>query len=132
MPTIDRLLFVYDADGTLAGEAKYWLGTLFGGQHCSLCDITHHRFGKRGAFKECADRIGTPIEYLHRDDLTAAQRSAASALPAVLGQSAEGLQLLLGPVELAGLDGDVTAFEAALTAALAAGDAPAADAPAAP
>lgn len=120
MPQIDRILFIYDADGTLAGEAKYWLGTLFGGQHCSLCDITHHRFGKRSAFKECAERIGTPIEYLHRDDLTAGQRAAATALPAVLGQSSSGLVLLLGPAELAGLAGDVVAFEAALTAVLAA------------
>lgn len=120
MPQIDRILFVYDADGTLAGEAKYWLGTLFGGQHCSLCDITHHRFGKRSAFKECAERIGTPIEYLHRNDLTEAQRSVAPQLPAVLGESADGLVLLLGATELDGLHGDVNAFEATLTAALAA------------
>lgn len=120
---IDRILFVYDADGTLVGEAKYWLGTLFGGAHCSLCDITHHRFGKRSAFKECAERIGTPIEYLHRDDLTAAQRAVAPQLPAVLGESAEGLQLLIGPAALNALHGDVNAFEVALAAALAAADA---------
>ena len=118
MPQTDRILFVYDADGTLAGEAKYWFGTLFGGQHCSLCDITNHRFGKRSAFKECAERIGTPIEYLHRNDLTEAQRAVAPQLPAVLGESADGLVLLLGATELDGLHGDVNAFEAALTAAL--------------
>ncbi|MEQ1698635.1 MAG: hypothetical protein ABMA25_00920 [Ilumatobacteraceae bacterium] len=128
MPQIDRILFVYDADGTLVGEAKYWFGTLFGGAHCSLCDITHHRFGKRSSFKECAERIDTPIEYLHRDDLTPAQRGVAPQLPAVLGESTEGVVLLLGPAHLGALQGDVSAFEAALTAALSA----AADAPAAP
>ena len=122
MPAVDRILFVYDADGALIGEAKYWFGTLFGAEHCSLCDITHHRFGKRGSFKECAERIGTPIEYLHRDDLTAAQRAVAVALPAVLGESGSGLVLLLGRSELGDLEGDVTAFEAALTAALAAAE----------
>jgi hypothetical protein len=118
MPTIERIQFVYDADGTLVGEAKYWFGTLFGAEHCSLCDITHHRFGKRSSFKECAARLGTPIDYLHRDDLTAAQRAVATSLPAVLGVTADGLVLLLGRTELAGLHGDVAAFETALTAAL--------------
>ena len=46
-PVIDRLTFVYDADGTLVGELRYWFGTLFGASHCSLCDITHSRWRRR-------------------------------------------------------------------------------------
>ena len=119
MPTFDRLTFVYDADGSLAGEVKYWVGTLFGAQHCSLCDLTHRRFGKRKAFDECAGRLGTPIEYLHRDELPSSLRDVASALPAVIGHVGAESVLLIGPEELSALDGDLAAFEAVLTAKLA-------------
>ena len=119
MPTIDRLTFVFDADGSLAGEVKYWVGSLFGAQHCALCDLTHHRFGKRKAFDECAGRLGTPIDYLHRDELPSSLRSVAPALPAVIGHAGTESTLLIGPEELASLDGDLVAFEAMLTMKLA-------------
>ncbi len=116
MPTIDRLTFVYDADGSLAGEVKYWVGTLFGAQHCSLCDLTHHRFGKRKAFDECAGRLRTPFEYLHRDELPEELRGVAPVLPAVIGHAGTESTLLMGPVELAAFNGDLAAFEAVLAA----------------
>jgi len=117
---IDRLTFVYDADGTLAGELKYWFGTLFGAQHCSLCDITHHRWGKRSDFAKCAATLGLPITYLHRDDLVGDLRAFAGTLPAVIGHMGDTAVLLLGPYELAPLHGDVAAFERQLRDAIAA------------
>ena len=115
---IDRLTFIYDADGTLLGEAKYWFGTLFGGDHCSLCDLTHSRLGKRRDFKECASRLDLPIEYFHRDDVPADARAAAPRLPAVVGHTGGEARRLLGPEELGPLHGDLPAFEAALQAAV--------------
>ena len=116
---IDRLTFVYDADGSVIGELKYWFGTLFGGEHCSLCDITHHRWGKRSDFARCAANLGLPIAYLHRDDLAGDLLQFAGTLPAVIGHAGDEAILLLGPYELAPLHGDVGGFEHALRAEIA-------------
>lgn len=116
---VDRLTFVYDADGTLVGELRYWFGTLVGAEHCSLCDITHSRWRKRPDFRECADRLGVPITFLHRDDLDDELRAAAGDLPVVLGHSGSHTRVLLDRRELADLDGDVVRFETALRQRLA-------------
>lgn len=118
--TIERLVFVYDADGTLAGELRYWFGTLFGAPHCSLCDLTHTRWGRRSDFSECAARIGVPIEYFHRDDVPAHIATVAPAWPAVVGLDDSGVaHLLLGPELLADVHGDMAAFERLLSGAIA-------------
>lgn len=116
---MDRLTFVYDADGSLVGELRYWFGTLFGAEHCSLCDLTHHRWGRRKDFAACAERLAVPIEYVHRDDLDERLRAVAGRLPTVLGHRGEEVEVLLGPDELAGLHGDVGAFELVLREAMA-------------
>lgn len=116
----DRLTFVYDADGTLTGELRYWFGTLVGAvEHCSLCDITHSRWGKRSDFARCAERIEVPISYLHRNDLDDTTRRLAGQLPVVLGHRGHDTHVLLTAADLASLDGDVEAFERALNDAIA-------------
>ena len=118
----ERLTFVYDADGTLLGEARYWFGTLFGAAHCSLCDLTHSRWGRRSDWRACAEDLGVPIDYLHRDDLVddlAALGSLCEGrLPCVLAHGADRTVVLFGGDELEAFDGDVLRFEAALREAL--------------
>ena len=119
--SIERLTFIYDADGSLVGELKYWLGSWVGATHCALCDITHHKFGKRRAFTDCAGRLGIAIEYLHRDQLTPELVALTlGSLPCVVGHSADGDMILLAGEQLEALSGDVNGFDAALRAALAA------------
>jgi hypothetical protein len=116
---ITRLSFVYDADGTFAGELKYYFGSLIGRAHCALCDITHTKVGKRKAFGECADALALPIDYFHRNDVPAEVVSAAGGRwPAVVGHSDDGAVLLLGPEALEACGGDVTDFERRLTDSL--------------
>jgi hypothetical protein len=38
--TIHRLVGVYNADGTLLGEVRYFVAARLGRAHCPLCDIT--------------------------------------------------------------------------------------------
>ena len=115
---ISEIFFVYDADGSIVGEVRYWVGTLFGAEHCSLCDVTHTRWGRRKEFVECADRLGVPIAYLHRDDVPADISAVAPGWPCVVGRAGDEMVVLLDPDELAGLAGDVDGFEAALRTAL--------------
>jgi hypothetical protein len=117
--TIERLVFVYDADGTLAGELRYWFGTLFGAEHCSLCDLTHTRWGRRGDFARCAEALGLPIDYFHRNDVPPQVAAVTPAWPAVVGvDSSGGTHLLLGRELLADVHGDMAAFERLLRNAL--------------
>ena len=117
---ISEIIFVYDADGSIVGEVRYWVGTLFGAEHCSLCDVTHTRWGRRREFVECADRIGIPITYLHRDSVPADVRAVASGWPCVIGRFDDEVRVLLGPPELAAVAGDVEGFESSLRSALSA------------
>ncbi len=111
--SIERLTFIYDADGSLAGELRYWLGSWVGATHCALCDVTHTKFRKRPSFQACAGRLGLPITYLHRDQLDPTLRSlTAHALPCVVGHGAQGDVILLDHDELELLAGDVSKFEA--------------------
>lgn len=117
---IVRLSFVYDADGSLVGELRYYLGSLIGVTHCSLCDVTHTKVGRRSSFTRCAQRVGLPITYLHRDavpdDVT---RAAAAEWPAVVGQLADDRAVvLLSKTQLDAIDGDVEKFEQQLHAAI--------------
>jgi hypothetical protein len=117
--SIERLTFIYDADGTLAGELKYFFGSLVGSAHCALCDITHNRVKKRAEFIRCADRLALPIEYLHRDQLSPTLKTlTTNNLPCVVGHAELGDVILIGKHELETLGGDLAAFETHLVAAL--------------
>ena len=100
MPTrekITRLYFVYNANsGTLAAivdSAKKLLSI----NGCPLCSLTHSLAGERDEWKTCRDTMGVPVDYIHRDELTAEMKAcvANEPLPCVLARSVGGLTLLL-------------------------------------
>ena len=43
---------VYDADGTVTGELRYWFGARVGTAHCALCDISHGTFRAKSAWRD--------------------------------------------------------------------------------
>lgn len=99
--TIDRLVGVYDADGTLRGELAYWVGRRSGRAHCALCDITHGAVRVRPDWQRCRDTLPVPFETHHRDDQPEPIRKATTGrLPAVVAVTMDGPVLLLGPDEL--------------------------------
>lgn len=117
---IRSLTFIYDADGSLAGELKYWLGSWVGATHCALCDITHTKFRKRPSYVACATRLGLQIKYLHRDQLDADLKAlTAGNLPCVVGHHDDGDVVLLGERDLEALSGDVGRFDVRLRQVLA-------------
>lgn len=112
-----RTLFgVYDADGSVIGEVRYFLGHLVGTTSCGLCDVTHGRFRRKRSFDELCSRLPVPLVLHHRDDQPDRLRPlTADNLPAVVVESSDGsLTVLLGPVELTALDGSVEDFERTL------------------
>lgn len=114
------IIGVYDADGSLVGEARYWIGARLGRTHCSLCEITHGIFREKAAWRSCRDSLGIEFSTFHRDDAPADVLDVCgAALPAVVVRTGAAVEPLLGPTELDALDGDVDQFRAALVAACA-------------
>jgi hypothetical protein len=117
---IERLVGVYDADGTWRGELAYWIGARLGRRHCSLCSITHGSVRVRPEWVACA--AGLPVEFVtfHRDDQPDAVRTAArGGTPVVVATTDRGEVLLLGPQELEACDGSAERLVEAIEAAVA-------------
>ena len=117
--SVRELIGVYDADGTLLGEARYWLGARVGRAHCALCDITHGLFTERADWRRCRDDLDVEFRTYHRDDAPADVLAAGSPPPFVVARTDRGLVALLGPTDLDACSGDVEEFRRALSRACA-------------
>jgi len=117
---VTALTGVYHADGSLLGELRYVAGTIFGGAHCSLCEITHGRLREKSAWRAERDRLPVPFTAVHLDERSPQETAASDGLtPCVLAHTATGIELLLDAAQLDACDGDpatlVRAIETALT-----------------
>ena len=118
--SIIELVGVYDADGTVVGEVRYWFGARFGSAHCELCDITHGTFRRTSAWRDFLDRCEVPFVTHHRDDAPPDVLAAVGPLAAVCAVTEGGIVPLLGPDDLERCDRSVASFDAELDRALAA------------
>lgn len=114
------LIGVYDADGSLSGEVRYWIGARLGRTHCSLCEITHGLFREKSEWKQCRRELNAEFTTFHRDDAPADVLDACGhQLPVVVARRGNDLFVVLGPQELESLGGDVETFHTALVSACA-------------
>ena len=120
---ITRLVGVYDADGSVLGELKYFVGARLGRAHCSLCDVTHGLVRERPEWRATRDRLRAPFVTFHRDDQPPSVRAAtAGDLPAVLAETTSGaLVRLAGPDELHTCAGSPAALSQLVESRVAAG-----------
>ena len=118
MTTIERLVGVYDADGTLRGELTYLVGSRLGRAHCALCDITHGTFRPKPAWRERASAFPVPFDTYHRDDQPDAIRAATGdAAPVVVAVTDDGVVALLDGVALDACAGSIEAMRHAIVEA---------------
>lgn len=96
MPTIVRLIGVYDAEGTLRGEVAYWIGARLGRRHCSLCEVTHGLFTEKSEWRSCRAGLPVPFDTYHRDDQPHEVRIASeNRSPVVVAETTNGHVVLL-------------------------------------
>jgi hypothetical protein len=120
VPTVARLVGVYDADHTLRGELSYWIGARLGRTHCALCDITHGLVRQRAEWRTCRAAFPVPFVTYHRDDQPdAVRRTLGDALPAVVAETDDGIMVLLDPAALEACHGSIDALRTAVDEALA-------------
>lgn len=116
---VQRLVGVYDADGTALGELSYFAKARLGRAHCSLCDITHGLVRERADWRRARDQL--PVEFVtfHRNDQPAEVRAVtAGHLPAVVAETSDGVVLLLDGDALHECAGDPEALTTRLRAGL--------------
>jgi len=97
-----RLIFVYNADSGV-------MNTLLDIGHkllspstydCKLCALTHSTFRMRPEWHAFIDRLGYPVEFLHRDEFQARYGNVQIPAPAVLLASGESLIPWIRPEEI--------------------------------
>lgn len=119
-----KLIGVYNADGGVIGELKYFFGHLVGVAKCELCDITHSPIRRKAAFDRLtADlkaQYGLDFALKHLNERTEAETKASLAKePCVLLEYPDGtLGMFLDRQELRVVGGDVAKFEALVRARL--------------
>jgi hypothetical protein len=117
---IERLVGVYDADGTVRGELAYLVGRARGTAHCSLCDITHGRIRRRKDFDVASQDLAVPLELRHRDEVDELVRAAAAGrYPCIVAISGDAARVLLDRDDLGACAGDPTDLVERINAAVA-------------
>lgn len=115
--TRKTLIGVYKADGGLIGELSYFLGHLIGVRQCSLCDITHSPFKKKGEFKRLESSLRREFDLdfrrVHMNERTDKELSASAGRePCVLLAHEDGsISMFLDFQELKAANGSVRSFE---------------------
>jgi hypothetical protein len=116
---LERLVGVYDADGTIRGELAYLIGRARGTAHCALCDITHGRLRRRSDFDDACRGLAVPLELRHRDEVDETVRAAAGGrYPCVVGIGAAGAWVVMDRDDLDACAGDPAALVERLNAAV--------------
>jgi hypothetical protein len=122
--TPTRLIGIYNADGGIVGELKYFFGHLIGIAKCELCDVTHSPIRRKASFGKLASDLkaefGLEIDLKHLNERTELEiRGSSGQEPCVLAQYADGsLGMFLDRAELAMVKGDVSKFEGLVRARL--------------
>ena len=122
--TPTRLIGIYNADGGIVGELKYFFGHLIGVAKCELCDVTHSPIRRKASFDKLASDLkaefGLEMDLKHLNERTESEiRTSSGQEPCLLAQYADGsLGMFLDRAELAMVKGDVAKFEGLVRARL--------------
>ena len=102
MIQLKKIYFIYDADGGLWNEIKYWINKnlLNKASACELCDISHSKFFVRfewlSFIKELKNHY--QVKVLHRNELPQNIQDKNYQFPCMLGETENGLIKILGKI----------------------------------
>ena len=111
VPGITKLIGIYDADGGIFGEIKYFASKIFSSNHCSLCDITHGN--SKNEWNKCEKQLPMTIDFVHlneRNETIAKYTNGAT--PCVIGKTATGYVTIISKKEMNECNGNPAKFEA--------------------
>ena len=96
MSEFKSIYFIYDADGGMLNEIKYWINKniLKKDSACELCDISHGKLFVRMEWLKFIKELKTEyeVEILHRNELPRKILENNFQLPCVIGETDQGLK----------------------------------------
>jgi len=112
VPGITKLIGIYDADGGIFGEIKYFYNKIFSNNHCSLCNITHGSSKNKKEWGECKKRLPIPIDFIHLNERNESiKKYTEDATPCIIGKTATGYITIIGKSDLESCKGNIVKFE---------------------
>ncbi|MDD9891984.1 MAG: hypothetical protein OXT49_00540 [Gammaproteobacteria bacterium] len=121
MLEIEKLVFVWNADFSVAGGIRALKEVASGEHSCTLCEIAYHRVTQTSEWKAYKKSLGIEVREPCRNQLKADQLAAAGGdFPCVLAHTEAGVHKLLGAKEIDACEGDFERFRHGLGLALAA------------
>ena len=88
MKNLKTIYFVYDADGGVWNEIKYWIdkNILNKKKSCELCDISHGKFFARTEWLKFIKELRTQheVKVLHRNELPKKIEEKKYQLPCII------------------------------------------------
>ena len=95
MTQLKNIYFIYDADGGILNEIKYWVNKniLKKDSACELCDISHGKFFVRWEWLKFVKELKTKykVEVLHRNELPKKIEEQNFQLPCIVGETDDEL-----------------------------------------
>ena len=93
MKKFKTIYFIYDADGGMWNEIKYWYqkNILEEGSACELCDISHSKYFVRLEWLQFIRELKKEyrVRVLHRNEIPKNIQEKNYALPCVIGETFE-------------------------------------------
>ena len=95
MIQVKNIYFIYDADGGILNEIKYWVNKniLKKDSACELCDISHGKIFVRLEWLKFIKELKTKykVEVLHRNELPMKIKERNFQLPCIIGETNDEL-----------------------------------------
>tara|TARA_A100001234_G_C12278316_1_gene239964 strand:- start:43 stop:420 length:378 start_codon:yes stop_codon:yes gene_type:complete len=108
MTQLKSIYFIYDADGGILNEIKYWVNKniLKKDSACELCDISHGRFFVRLEWLKFVKELRTKykVEVLHRNELPMKIEKRNFQLPCIIGETERELIEIVNKTTFKGLE----------------------------
>ena len=99
MKKFKTIYFIYDADGGLWNEIKYWYqkNILKEGSACDLCDISHSKYFVRIEWLQFIRELKKEykVKVLHRNEIPKNIQEKKYAFPCVIGETENELRQII-------------------------------------
>ena len=96
------IYFIYNADGGLLNEIKYWINKnlLKKNTKCELCDISHSKIFVRSEWLEFIKELKKEykVEVLHRNEIPGRFLEKNYAFPCVIGETEHDLTEIINSI----------------------------------
>tara|TARA_B000000475_G_scaffold159158_1_gene128167 strand:- start:21 stop:437 length:417 start_codon:yes stop_codon:yes gene_type:complete len=104
MKKFKTIYFIYDADGGLWNEIKYWYqkNILKEGSACDLCDISHNKYFVRLEWLQFINELKKEykVKVLHRNEIPKNIQEKKYAFPCVIGETENELRQIINKTAL--------------------------------